>query len=77
MKTADEYTPSELSAYIKDALREFPTQKAFADHLDISQQYLGDILRGDRDPGEKVIKALGFEKVVTYRKVGVSDATNQ
>lgn len=41
-------------------------QKGFADRHRISCQYLGDILHGRRDPGEKLLKAMGYKKVVTY-----------
>jgi len=36
--------------------------------LGISQRYLRDILRGRRDPGKRLLEALGFEKIVLYRR---------
>ena len=43
-------------------------QAVVADELDISPQYLNDILKGRRAPGPQVIEALGLVKIVTYRK---------
>lgn len=42
--------------------------KAFGLKHGISGAYLGDVLRGRREPGAKVLDALGLEKVVGYRK---------
>ena len=33
----------------------------------ISVQYIADVIRGYRDPGKKVLAALGYERVVLYR----------
>lgn len=45
-----------------------PTQKATAEELGISPQYLGDILAGRREISDRVAKALGFRRVVTFEK---------
>ena len=45
------------------------SQKAFAGRLGISEQYLSDILKGRRQPGAKVLKFFGLERVVGYRRV--------
>jgi hypothetical protein len=39
-----------------------------ASELGVSSQYLSDVLRGARDPGPKILVALGLERVITYRK---------
>lgn len=39
-----------------------------ADTLGVTPQYLQDIKDGRRDPGKKLLKALGMEKVIEYRK---------
>jgi hypothetical protein len=33
--------------------------------LDVSAAYLSDVMRGNRPPGPKVLKALGLRRVVT------------
>lgn len=43
------------------------SQAQFARDNDVSLQYLNDFLRGRRDAGKKLLRALGYEKVVTYR----------
>lgn len=43
-------------------------QSAWAKSLGISQSYVADVLRGRQPPGDKIIAALGIERVVTYRK---------
>lgn len=47
------------------------SQKNLAAQLDVSESYLSDVLTGRREPGEKLLEALGLERVVTYRTVGV------
>lgn len=44
------------------------SQKVAAAALGISPQYLNDIIRCRRDPGKKVLEALGYERLVFYRK---------
>ena len=34
----------------------------------VSQQYVNDVLKGRREPGESILKALGLERVVSYRR---------
>ena len=38
-----------------------------ARELNISPQYLHDFLNGRRQPGDKILSAVGITKVVTYR----------
>jgi len=40
-----------------------------AKSLSISPQYLQDIKDGRRDPGAKLLTAIGFIRVVSYEKV--------
>jgi hypothetical protein len=42
---------------------------ALARSLEVSPQFLGDLLAGRRDPGEKMLTALGLRKVVSYHPV--------
>lgn len=44
------------------------SQKDLAKAIGISPQYLCDILKRRRDPGADVLKWLGLEKAVTYRR---------
>lgn len=42
------------------------SQKLWAERHKISPAYVSDVLRGKRDPGESILKALQLKKVVTY-----------
>jgi len=44
------------------------SQIAWAKAHGVSGAYVSDVLAGRRDPGEAVLKALGLERVVIYRK---------
>ncbi len=54
-------------ADLREMLRD-ATQKQVAENLGVSQQYLCDLLQERRKPGDKILAALGLEKVVTYRR---------
>jgi hypothetical protein len=43
---------------------------ALAAQWGVSAQYVADVLNGRRDPGKSILKALGYERVVLYRKIG-------
>lgn len=46
-----------------------PTQTAFAKEHDISIAYVNDVIRGRKEPGIKILNALGLEKLpAVYRK---------
>lgn len=44
------------------------TLRAVAKDLGVSPAYLSDAIRGNREPGPKILDAIGLEKVVTYRR---------
>lgn len=44
------------------------SQKELAYYLGISASYMNDLVRGRREPGPKVLKAMMLERVVCYRK---------
>jgi hypothetical protein len=43
------------------------SQEAFAQAAGVSQQYVGDVLRGKREPGQKILRAIGLRKVSGYQ----------
>lgn len=43
------------------------SQAAAAIALDVSPAYLSDVLAKRRDPGDKVLRALGLEKRTSYQ----------
>ena len=61
-------TLTDVIALLKKRCEEVGSQRAFALDNDISPQYITDVLRQKREPGQMVLAALGLEKVVTYRE---------
>lgn len=43
-------------------------QKTAAKKLGVSPSYLSDVLTGRREPGKKMLNALGMKRVVRYGK---------
>lgn len=43
-------------------------QQAWAKLHGISPQYVSDVLNARRDPGASILRALGWRRIVTYRK---------
>lgn len=43
-----------------------PTQAAWAKANGVSPAYVSDVIQGRREPGEKILKALGLKRVVSY-----------
>lgn len=47
------------------------SQKDVAAQLGVSQSYLNDILQGHREPGQKILTALGLEECEkVYKRIG-------
>jgi transcriptional regulator with XRE-family HTH domain len=44
------------------------SQKALAERIGVSPQYLVDVIKKRREPGPKILKALGIVKTVTFNK---------
>jgi len=42
-------------------------QVAFAEDNNLSAAYVNDVLRGRREPGEKILDAVGVERITVYR----------
>jgi hypothetical protein len=49
-------------------------QKQVAAELGVSPQYLNDVLARGKEPGEKILKALGLRRVVRYERVPTDPA---
>ena len=44
------------------------SQRNLAKKLGISPMFVCDVLKGRRDPGEKMLKAMGYERKVSIRR---------
>lgn len=62
-------THEALINQLRQKVKRCESQTRAADSLDISAQYLNDVLTGKRQPGGKLLKAMGLERVATYRAV--------
>ncbi|MBC6716944.1 transcriptional regulator [Aurantimonas sp. DM33-3] len=58
------------AAGVRDLLRQAcanaGSQQAWATEHGVSPQYVGDVLLGRREPGDKILGGLGLRKIVTY-----------
>lgn len=48
--------------------RAVPSGAFFAQVHGLSASYVNEVISGARKPGEKILSALGLEKVITYRR---------
>lgn len=51
---------------LRKACRDAGGQSAWADLHGVSPAYVSDVLNARREPGEKILVALGLRKVVRY-----------
>jgi hypothetical protein len=58
---------ADLHAYAQRLVAQDGTQAAFARKHGVSMQYLNDFLRKRREPGRKILAALGVKKLTYYR----------
>ena len=66
-----EYIRELVRNALKDAGKDGRT--ALAARWNVSIQYIIDVARGYRDPGKSILAALGYERVILYRKKGESE----
>ena len=62
-------TTDDVRDLLRRAISITGEQKAWADANHISQAYVSDVLARGREPGKKILNALGLERVTTYRRV--------
>ena len=59
-------TSADLIALLREQAR--PNQGKWAKVHGVAPSALSDVLNGRRDPGKSILNALGYERVVLYRK---------
>lgn len=62
------YTRKNILCDLRELVNRMSSQKALAEKIGISEQYLTDILKERRKPGPKVIQFLGYEYVEAYKE---------
>lgn len=73
MPKDNEITEEELLKIINQMVEKWGSQKAVADHLQISNAYMSDIIAGNRDVSRKVARRLGYTRIIKFRKEQEND----
>jgi hypothetical protein len=60
-------TTSDILAILSKAVALSGSQAKWCDAQGISTAYVSDVLNGRREPGKKILDALGYEAVAVYR----------
>lgn len=58
----------EVRARLRAAVGASKSAAAWARDHDVSPQFVSDVLLGNRDPGDKVLAALGLERIITFQE---------
>lgn len=61
-------TREEIIETLKEELRGYSSQSAFADKLGVYPSFLNAVLWGHRAPGFKIMEHLGIEEIKVYKK---------
>lgn len=59
-------TEAEMLAVIEKRMKESATQKALADEIGVSPQYINDVIRGRREISNELAKKFGFRRRVVF-----------
>lgn len=54
---------------LHEEIERLGTQRAAADKFGVSASYITDLLKGLREPGKKLLKAIGFVRIVRYERL--------
>ena len=61
-------TEKELLKILRKACKEAGSQRKWALDHKMSPAHVNDVLKGNRGPGDKILKALEYERVVGFVK---------
>jgi hypothetical protein len=68
MRPAKMITDKDLLKILTEACKKSGSQRQWALDNEISPQHVNDVLKGKRDPAEKIGKALGYKKTKGWIK---------
>ncbi len=54
---------------VQIAIKADGSQKAFAKRIGLSESYLSDVLNRRRNISPRILKFLGLERVISYRRI--------
>lgn len=60
---------TDVIALLRARCAQAGSQAKWARENGLSQTYVNEVLRGSRQPGAKLLKALGMKAVVDYREI--------
>lgn len=61
-------TADDVRIILREACRKAGTPATWADKHGVSQAYVSDTLNGRREPGPKILRALGLVSAPNYQK---------
>lgn len=65
-------TKDDVVARLSAACARAGSQKAWAEKVGVSAQYVCDVLMGRRDPGASILEPLGVHAEITYHITGMA-----
>lgn len=68
--THDAYYADQVLSALRSAVTAKGSQKAAAEAIGISPQFLNDMLKGNRAVGGKALEYLGFAEITVYYRIG-------
>ncbi len=72
-KSKPPLTEDELRELLRAECEKAGSQTAWAQSADVSTAYVSDVINGRRQPGDSILRALGYKRRVEY----VSDAWDE
>lgn len=63
-------TYDEMLKRLEDAAKEAGSQRALARKLGVKEPYLSDVMNGRRDIGQRLARAMGYERVQRFVGTG-------
>lgn len=63
-------TPTDFRAWLSEEVRRNHSSiRAAARAWNVSHGYLSDVLRGEKEPGEAILREVGWRRVTTYERI--------
>lgn len=64
--TSHLYDEMDIRRALKAACKEYGSQSTFATAHKLPIDYLSDVLKGYQSPGERTVRAVGFDRVTRF-----------
>jgi len=62
-------TVDDVRALLRQEIEKHGTAKAWADAHKLAPSYVSDVLKGNREPADRIMDALGLQRLVTYERI--------